>query len=239
MPPGRAGRRRHKGSYRWRMHSLVGLSRQIALQRELDVVANNIANLNTTGFKADGAVFQEYLMPAARANRFAATDRQHQLRARPRHLARPEPGPDPSRPATRSTSRSTATASWWCRRRAASATPATARCRSTASGQLVTTEGDQVLGENGPITLQPTDRDISISHGRHHQRCARAPTLSTDSQRGKLRLVALRPAAALLQKDGAEHFHGAGRRRRRRPAPDVARRAGRRSRNRTCAASSR
>ena len=33
---------------------LVGLSRQIALQRELDVVANNIANLNTTGFKADG-----------------------------------------------------------------------------------------------------------------------------------------------------------------------------------------
>ena len=36
---------------------LIGLSRQIALQRELDVVANNIANVNTTGFKADGAVF--------------------------------------------------------------------------------------------------------------------------------------------------------------------------------------
>ena len=34
---------------------LIGLSRQIALQRELDVVANNIANLNTTGFKADSA----------------------------------------------------------------------------------------------------------------------------------------------------------------------------------------
>ena len=40
---------------------LIGLSRQIALRRELDVVANNIANLNTTGFKADGAVFEEYL----------------------------------------------------------------------------------------------------------------------------------------------------------------------------------
>ena len=36
---------------------LIGLSRQTALRRELDVVANNIANLNTTGFKADGAVF--------------------------------------------------------------------------------------------------------------------------------------------------------------------------------------
>ena len=40
---------------------LIGLSRQTALRRELDVVANNIANLNTTGFKADGAVFAEYL----------------------------------------------------------------------------------------------------------------------------------------------------------------------------------
>ena len=44
---------------------LIGLSRQIALQRELDVVANNIANINTTGFKADGAVFEEYLMTGA------------------------------------------------------------------------------------------------------------------------------------------------------------------------------
>ena len=56
--------------------SLVGLSRQIALQRELDVVANNIANLNTTGFKADNVVFQEHLMPVARANQFRGNDRQ-------------------------------------------------------------------------------------------------------------------------------------------------------------------
>ena len=48
-------------------------------------------------------------------------------------------------------------------RRAASATPATARCRSTTIGELVTLSGDQVLGENGPIVLQPTDRDIAIT----------------------------------------------------------------------------
>ncbi|MEP7031914.1 MAG: flagellar basal body protein, partial [Pseudolabrys sp.] len=47
---------------------LVGLSRQVALQRELDVVANNIANLNTTGFKGDGAVFEEFIGPTARAS---------------------------------------------------------------------------------------------------------------------------------------------------------------------------
>ncbi|MBV8578092.1 MAG: flagellar basal-body rod protein FlgF, partial [Acetobacteraceae bacterium] len=32
---------------------LVGLSRQTVLQRQLDVLANNIANVNTNGFKAD------------------------------------------------------------------------------------------------------------------------------------------------------------------------------------------
>ena len=46
---------------------LIGLSRQVALSRELDVVANNIANINTTGYKADGALFEEYLSSAARS----------------------------------------------------------------------------------------------------------------------------------------------------------------------------
>src|ERR1700756_4148140 len=31
----------------------VGLSRQMVLQREMDIVANNIANQNTTGFKVE------------------------------------------------------------------------------------------------------------------------------------------------------------------------------------------
>ena len=55
---------------------LIGLSRQTALRRELDIVANNIANLNTTGFKADGAVFAEYLQNNARTQQFAAPDRR-------------------------------------------------------------------------------------------------------------------------------------------------------------------
>src|SRR4051794_41941715 len=48
--------------------ALVGLSRQIALSRELDVVANNIANINTTGYKSDSTVFHEFLMPGVRAS---------------------------------------------------------------------------------------------------------------------------------------------------------------------------
>lgn len=39
----------------------VGLSRQTALRRQLDVVANNIANMNTTGFKKQSMMFTEFL----------------------------------------------------------------------------------------------------------------------------------------------------------------------------------
>ena len=40
---------------------LVGLSRQITLQRNLEVIANNVANMNTTGFKARTVNFEEFI----------------------------------------------------------------------------------------------------------------------------------------------------------------------------------
>src|SRR4026207_332437 len=55
---------------------LGGLSRQVALAREMDVIANNLANMNTSGFKADGAVFEEFVSPTARADNFLAADRR-------------------------------------------------------------------------------------------------------------------------------------------------------------------
>lgn len=53
---------------------LINLSRQIALQRQMDVVANNLANINTTGFKAETILFDDYRMPVARADDFAWGD---------------------------------------------------------------------------------------------------------------------------------------------------------------------
>lgn len=44
---------------------LIGLSRQMALQRQMDVLANNLANINSTGFKAEALLFEEYIMPVA------------------------------------------------------------------------------------------------------------------------------------------------------------------------------
>ena len=55
---------------------LVGLSRQVALQRELDVIANNLANINTNGFKGESVQFEEYLSSPARADSFPLADRR-------------------------------------------------------------------------------------------------------------------------------------------------------------------
>ena len=54
---------------------LVGLSRQVALGRELEVVANNIANINTTGYKSDSSIFEKFLMPEASSGEFPAGSR--------------------------------------------------------------------------------------------------------------------------------------------------------------------
>lgn len=46
----------------------IGLSLQMALQRRMDVIANNMANVNTTGFKAERQIFVQFLMPKAESS---------------------------------------------------------------------------------------------------------------------------------------------------------------------------
>lgn len=55
---------------------LIGLSRQMALQRQMDVVANNLANINSTGFKAEAILFEEYIMPVAADRTFPRGSQQ-------------------------------------------------------------------------------------------------------------------------------------------------------------------
>ncbi|WP_040485066.1 flagellar basal-body rod protein FlgF [Lutibaculum baratangense] len=47
---------------------LIGLSQQMALRRRMDVIANNIANLQTSGFRGESVVFEEYQMAKAEMN---------------------------------------------------------------------------------------------------------------------------------------------------------------------------
>src|SRR5258708_20221374 len=55
---------------------LVGLSRQMVLERQMDVIANNVANVNTNGFKADRSMFEEYLNSGAHEDNFIPSDRR-------------------------------------------------------------------------------------------------------------------------------------------------------------------
>ena len=55
---------------------LVGLSRQMSLSHQIDIIANNIANIDTTGFKSDSAAFSEYLGSGASDGDFAGKDRR-------------------------------------------------------------------------------------------------------------------------------------------------------------------
>ncbi len=47
---------------------LVAMSNQIANRRSLDIVANNIANMNTTGFKAENVLFEQILQEVGSGN---------------------------------------------------------------------------------------------------------------------------------------------------------------------------
>ncbi len=182
---------------------LIGLSRQVALGRELDVVANNIANLNTTGFKGDGAVFEEFIGPTARADGASAADsRVSFVRDRATWI-------DLSQGAIEHTGNSFDVAIDGGGFLAVQ-TPRGERytrngaMQVNASGELVTSEGFQVLGESGPITLQAKDRDISISlDGTISVR--EGNTAKTESQRGKLRVVGF-DKPGQLQKDGSGTF---------------------------------
>ncbi|MEP0708630.1 flagellar basal-body rod protein FlgF [Parvibaculum sp.] len=44
---------------------LIGLSRQMVMTRDMATIANNLANMNTTAYKSEAMLFEQYLMPDA------------------------------------------------------------------------------------------------------------------------------------------------------------------------------
>ena len=73
-----------------------------------------------------------------------------------------------------------------------------------ANGQLVTNEGMPVLGDNGPIVLQPTDRNIMISKDGRITVNEGADT-RTEGFRGRIRVVRFERPHDLI-KEGASTF---------------------------------
>ena len=181
---------------------LVGLSRQVALQRALDVTANNIANMNTNGFKAENVVFEEFLNSQARDNSFAGVNRRVSFVADRAtwHDLRQGPTVQTGNPLDLTI----AGAGFL-----AVQTPSGERytrngaLQINAAGELVTSEGYQVLGDNGPILLQPQDKGIAV--GGDGTVTVTTGQAIESSQRGKVRIVEFENPGR-LRKEGASLF---------------------------------
>lgn len=63
----------------------LGLSRQMALQTNMDIIANNVANINTPGFRGQNLLFHEYISDPAGAAQdplsFVYDDGQYEVTA--------------------------------------------------------------------------------------------------------------------------------------------------------------
>lgn len=176
---------------------LVGLSRQMALRRELDVIANNVANVNTNGFKARNLRFAEFLGPTARAETFPQTDRRVSFvldQGTPLDLSvgNIERTGSPLDVAIRGDG-------YFAVQTQGGQTRFTrdGGFEINARGQLVNQQGLRVLGDSGPIEISPNETNPRITPDG---------TVATDQgTRGRLRMVRFNNPGQ-LRNEGANLF---------------------------------
>ena len=168
--------------------SLISLSRQTGLRRQLEVVANNLANMNTVGFKGENMMFVDHFVRSSGGEnpfpqklhfvRDVATFRdttEGEITQTNNVLDVAIAGPGYFAVQTPDGERYTRNG----------------RFQLDQSGQLVTQEGFAVLTEGGPIVLGPRDTTVNI---------ARDGTVASETgQLGKLRVVTFDNEAALRQ----------------------------------------
>ncbi|MHB2168814.1 flagellar basal-body rod protein FlgF [Alsobacter sp. R-9] len=159
---------------------LIGLSRQVALQRELDVVANNVANMGTTGFKARQLRFEEYIDQVASADAFQTQDKPLSFVVDKGSgidftngpLLRTENPLDVAITGKLLLAVQTPQGERYTRN---------GQLQINDRGELVTSDGYRVLGDGGPITFTSSETGLTIG---------RDGTVSTsEGQKGKLKLM--------------------------------------------------
>ncbi|HEY8575498.1 MAG TPA: flagellar basal-body rod protein FlgF [Devosia sp.] len=169
---------------------LISLSRQIALQRQTDVVANNMANINTTGFKGEQVLFEEYVMPVARDRDFPRLDQPlsyvqdwatiHDLSGGA--MVQTGSELDVGLNGDGFFAVQTPAGERWTK---------AGSFQLSANGTLVDASGNPVLGEGGPIQFGPEETGILI---------ASDGSISTSAgQKGRLRLVEFTDPQALTR----------------------------------------
>jgi flagellar basal-body rod protein FlgF len=168
----------------------------MVLERQLDVISNNIANVNTNGFKSDRSLFEEFLTSGAHEDNFTGKDRRVSY-VQDRGTFR-----DFSQGAVQQTGNPLDVAISGAGFMVVQAQGGERYTRDgnlqiNSQGQLVTGSGNPVLGNSGPIVFQPTDHDIVVS--ADGTITVQEGAAHTDSIRGKLRLVSFTDAQKLLK----------------------------------------
>ncbi|WP_375159586.1 flagellar basal-body rod protein FlgF [Bradyrhizobium sp. RDT46] len=175
---------------------LIGLSRQMTLERQMDVIANNVANANTNGFKADHSLFEEYLNSNAREDNFIGADRRVSY-VQDRGTFR-DVGPGPMEMTKNPLDLAiTGDAYFAVQVNGGERYTRDGKFSLNSTGQLVTSDGNLVLGTGGPITFQPTDHDINIAPDGTIT--VLEGTARTDSIRGKIKMVSFDDPAKLTK----------------------------------------
>ena len=140
---------------------LVSLSHQLAAYRAMDVIANNIANVSTPGFKREAAKFEEFVTMMRPAE--GQTGLQSVSFVKDAGVMR-DIGQGNIEQTGAPYDVAIAGKGFF-----AVQTPAGMRYTRDghfsldANGNLVTSQGYQVQGDGGAITITPTDGDINIA----------------------------------------------------------------------------
>jgi len=134
----------------------IALSRQMAMTRQMDVIANNLANMSTTAFKSERMLFQEFLMNGTDGRQLSYV--QDVGVARNHSEGKMEPTTNPLDIAIHGQgylSVQTPDGVRYTRN---------GHLRLDAAGTLTTASGEAVLGANQrPVVLGPNARDIVIT----------------------------------------------------------------------------
>jgi flagellar basal-body rod protein FlgF len=179
---------------------LVGLSQQMAANRAMEVIANNLANLSTPAFKRESVQFEQYVVPVP-ATETEGGDTVDVSFVLDRGVAR-DLSEGRFEPTGSKLDVAIVGSGYFVVQ-----TPDGERYTRNGhfklddQGQVVTDDGYQVQSDGGAITLQPQDGELRV---------AADGTLSTDLQLlGKLRIVGFADERA-LKKTGASLYDPGG-----------------------------
>lgn len=162
----------------------IALSRQMTLRRQMDVIANNMANINTPAYKGQSMLFVEYLETSKSGEKMSFVQDVALVRnLNEGQMTTTENPLDLAISGNAYFEIDTPVGPRYTRNGV---------FQLNAEGELVTASGERVLGEGGnPILLPPNARDVTVT---------RDGTISTDQgPAGRLRLVSFENEQALVK----------------------------------------